>query len=380
MPIRYFATNRDRENLGRDLNRKDRILLQKGGYHWVDMECYMSHYLATTDLRSMPVEAVIQNSHEVVFVPFLLRPAVKHIVIGIHGFNSPLHGALTTFSMLADTLVTNAGMGKLVVDPFSKAAAQIDLDDPNETVTAMIGFSWPSNGLMLDYESDRTEVVSSAPALANLIGRIHYRKPGVKVHVIAHSMGNFLICQMLKQLVYKETTPMAVVDGEIKPLEDHQALIERMLRRRDEVGDKDFFVDRLIMLAPDVERRQVTQCNTGTSLNSTAAYLGPFYPGLYHLVEKVHLFYSRFDEALKASRVEKEVREKVGKIREIFAGHDPENLWENSLGLNPAPSLAPPNLISHNAVALSNRAIGHSDYMDAPAIAQKIAEVIYEMD
>lgn len=44
MSIRYFATNRDCENLGQDFNRDDRINLQKGGYHFVDMEAYMSQY------------------------------------------------------------------------------------------------------------------------------------------------------------------------------------------------------------------------------------------------------------------------------------------------------------------------------------------------
>ena len=81
MPIRYFATNRDRENLGRDIDRQRRIKLQKGGYHWLDMYHYMSHYLATTDTTTMPPEVIIPDSEATVFTPFLSRPAVKRIIV-----------------------------------------------------------------------------------------------------------------------------------------------------------------------------------------------------------------------------------------------------------------------------------------------------------
>ena len=43
MSLRYFATNRDRENLGHLMKRDERIALQRGGYHVLDMEAYMSH-------------------------------------------------------------------------------------------------------------------------------------------------------------------------------------------------------------------------------------------------------------------------------------------------------------------------------------------------
>ena len=54
MSIRYFATNRDCENLGRDFGRDERIKLQKGGYHFVDMEAYMSYYLSEVEAKTMP--------------------------------------------------------------------------------------------------------------------------------------------------------------------------------------------------------------------------------------------------------------------------------------------------------------------------------------
>jgi len=35
---------------------------------------------------------------------FLAKPCIRTVVIGIHGFNVPLHGAITSFSLLAELL------------------------------------------------------------------------------------------------------------------------------------------------------------------------------------------------------------------------------------------------------------------------------------
>ncbi|CAN5351590.1 hypothetical protein BH09BAC5_BH09BAC5_11600 [soil metagenome] len=43
---------------------------------------------------------------------------------------------------------------------------------------------------------------------------------------------------------------------------------------------------------------------------------------------------------------------------------------------NSNPKVAPKNMYSHNAVALSNREIDHSDYQDCMPIAEKIARII----
>lgn len=367
MHIKYFATNRDRENLGRDIKRKARIQLQRGGYHWIDTKQYMSHYLATTDPTTMPSEAIIQDSQDKIFGEFLNYPSIKHIIICIHGFNVHLHGALTSFSVLVDTLKKNTELGStLITDPTTEEA-KIRLKTMNN-LTAVVGFSWPSNGSVWDYGSDREEAVSSASPLANLISKIIYQNPNAKIHLIAHSMGNFLTCTMLEKLVNKDITPQYINEQ-----------IEKKLKRRNDVGEGTFFVDCFIMLAPDVERRHVTQCNKHGSeevKNDKANYLGPFYAGLHHLVGGVDLFYSKHDSALKASKIEKEVREKKGKVKEILTGADLNNLWEDSLGLNPAPQLAPPNMYSYNASTLSNRPIDHGDYFDTVTIAEKISESI----
>ncbi|PSN20290.1 hypothetical protein C7271_02895 [filamentous cyanobacterium CCP5] len=372
MHIRYFATNRDRENLGLDVDRETRIKLQKGGYNWINTQQYMSYYLATTDPNRMPAQALIKDSQKTVFDEFLNSPAIKRILIGVHGFNVSLHGALTSFSILADTLAAETVLGDtLIVDPIpdnleKRKKVQAQLQDPHANLTAFVGFSWPSNGSVFDYRSDRSEAISSASALANLISVIRQQKPNAAIHIIAHSMGNYLTCTMLSKLVNKDIFPLRQTEQILQQLE-----------RRDHGGDRNFFVDGYIMLAPDVERRHVTQCDKHDDPQKSY-YLGPFYAGLYHLVGGVYLFYSRHDTALQASIVEKEAHERVNAIREVFTGPNLDNRWEDSLGRNPAPSLAPVNMYSYNASTLGKRPIDHGDYFDTAEIVQKIAEVILQ--
>jgi esterase/lipase superfamily enzyme len=382
--IRFFATNRDRHNLGRNVNREQRIQLQKGGYHWVDMKKYMAHYLATTEPSTMPPEVIITNSEEDVFKVFLDQNSVKHIIIGIHGYNVSFQGALTSFSVLADTLsiaLKESGT-TLITDPIvsEKFEAASDregvksinikydpiLKDPNKKLIAFVGFSWSSNGKVVDYLSDRADALRAAPALANLIGYIRTQNPNAKIHIIAHSMGNYLICHMLGELVNKTIKPIYYNDA-----------IERQLERQDLGGENAFFIDRYLMLAPDVERREVTQCDVDSIRGTGSEYNDPFFEGLRHLVQETHVFYSRYDNVLKASIVEKDVvHESLQRGVELFTGSDLQKRWESSLGLNPLPALAPDNMESHNATTLTNRTIDHGDYFDALDIAKKIVEVI----
>lgn len=398
MSIRYFATNRDRENLGRDLDRKTRIELQKGGYHWLDMDAYMAHYLSTTDASSMPGNVIIPNSQQTVFDEFLSAPGVKRIIVCVHGFNVHLHGAHNCFSMMSETLRECEKLGPtLITDPkirIKGAPERVNdsrLSDPSQNLSAVVGFSWPSDGKVFNYQSDRTEAISSASAFANLITCIRLRNPRAKIHVIAHSMGNFLTCTMLQKLVDQELTPF---DGEkIKhlmerrpdpegfPAQADEFIKQQIIQRNHANRKKEFFVDRYIMLAPDVERRHITQCDVDNVPGTPAEYLGPFYAGLYHLNEQIHHFYSRFDQALIASNIEKNFREMTGDLKAaITRKEDPDNRWEQSLGLTAAPTLSPPNMLSYNAVTLTNREIDHGDYFDSIDIARKIEKIILGAD
>lgn len=365
--IRYFATNRDRQKLGRAFDDAERIKLQRSGYHWIDTEICMAQYLGSTDPSSLPIEAVIAEEQREDLKRFLAKPCIRTVVIGIHGFNVPLHGAITSFSLLAELLQQQlAHQGhSLLMGP--------DAIDESRDHMAFIGFSWPSDGSVLAYQSDRNEATQSTAALANMIATIRTVNPGAGIAIIAHSMGNYLTCNMLANLLNEESWPKEAFSGD----DAGRRLMGRLSRR--ENNGTESFVDQYIMLAPDVERREVTQCPNVQIRSERLHYNGPFYGGLKHLVGHSHLFYSRHDSALQASVLEKEaLREPIEKLKQRLTGPELTKRWESSLGLNPLPSLAPPNMTGYNATRLTNRAIDHGDYFDAPAIINTIADLLIQ--
>jgi esterase/lipase superfamily enzyme len=386
MSIRYFATNRNCENLGQDFDRERRIKLQKGGYHFVDMEAYMSYYLSEVEAKTMPQGVIVKESQGEVFESFLKNKKVGSVVICVHGFCVNFHDAQTWYGILTDTLKhTKRLNNRVVTDPKNKQDAKFlkDKGIKDGSLTAFIGFSWPSNGNVLSYLSDQGEARSSAHVLANLIARIRGIPHSPSVNLICHSMGNFLACHMFKQLVKEESLPYEPDAKKLKALK---------IRIGRDTADpkKRYFVDRYIMLAPDVERRHVTKCvkipgNIGKS-KEKAPYVGQFYSGLEHLVGQVHNFYSRFDGALAISNYEKAPRKALvsakGMLDKLtfgmidFLERNPDEKWEQRLGATQHPIIASPNMKSHNAVELSGREIGHSDYVDSREIVEEIANIL----
>lgn len=369
MFIKYYATNRDREKLGRNIERDKRIQLQKGGYHWLNMDEYMSHYLATTDSGFFPQEVYVLDSEKEIFSQFLSKPSVKQIMICVHGYNVELHETHTWFNIFCQTLsYTSSGHFKdaLITDP-TEASQKAKLNQDTNNLTAVIGFSWPSNGNVVSYEADRTEALSSRTALANLIARLKSLAPQAKITLVAHSMGNLLACSMLASINDDE---FQLTDFK---LPDYRKAFDEQKPQR--------FIDTYIMIAPDIERRQITQCDLKEMVNGQevkrSLYLGPYYPALQYLVGDVHNFYSRFDKALQISNTEKGIREKIENIKEFFTGDNPETRYEQRLGLTEHPrSIAPTNMTSYNAVALSNRQIDHSDYQDCLPVHEEIAKIL----
>ncbi|GJQ58548.1 MAG: alpha/beta hydrolase [Candidatus Scalindua sp. AMX11] len=383
MSIRYFATNRDSESLGRDFNREKRIGLQKGGYHFVNMEAYMSHYLSDVESKTMPYGVIVDDSKKEIFDEFLNNEKIGSVVICVHGFSVHFHDAQTWYSILTDTLRhTKSLRNRMITDP--KNPADKKLLKSNQVgkgdLTAFIGFSWPSNGNLVSYVSDQREAISSASILSNLISRIR-RTSDKSVNLICHSMGNFLACQMFKQLVKEESLPNEPNAKKLKTLKIRMGRIED----NDRVNAEDrYFVDRYIMLAPDVERRHVTKCVE--IIGGREPYVGPFYSGLEHLVGQVHNFYSRFDGALAISNYEKIPRKALVEAKGVmdritfgmidFFKRNPDEKWERRLGSTQHPIIAPANMKSHNAVELSGREIGHSDYVDSREIAEEIGKIL----
>lgn len=378
MAIRYFATNRAVTNLGRAVSaRSKRLQLQRGGYYFVDMDRYMAHYLGEVETETMPVEAIVGNdrdetgsSGDVIFgADFLCNPKVGRIVVCVHGFNVELFEAFTWFRILTDSMRHVRGICERIVT----RPTDISDEATDGSMTAFIGFSWPSDGRALSYLSDQSEARATATAFGNLLVRLKaLKKP---VSLICHSMGNYMACHTLKGLVNEEFVPVKVSNN-VKPL------LRRGAKERgtEQVRRQDWLIDVFIMLAPDVERRHVTRAK-GRGVEST--YDGPFYSGLQHLVRRNVNIYSRYDSALRVSDIEKSAREAgIGVLSKVTLGlldfqeRNPDYRWEKRLGEAPHPVTAPPNFTSVNAIEVAGRPIDHSDHIDDAEIAREIASAL----
>ena len=368
--IRYFATNRSIADLAdRTDERSQRVALQRGGYYFVDMDEYMAYYLGEVDRSSMPKSAIVANSESEIVGDFLANEAIKSIVVCVHGFNVELFEAFTWFRVLTDTMRNATPNGARIV---TRPADIAEGADP-ESLTAFIGFSWPSNGNVFSYPSDQREAVGSAAAFADLLIRL--RRTGKSVKLVCHSMGNFLACHTFKMLVNKEISSRYFSENGLSRLVDR---IDD--RKRD---DRERLVDTYVMIAPDVERRHVFKAEGG---NASTGYVGPFHSGLEHLVGKVYNVYSRFDGALNVSDLEKKPREALHAVGDAlgswsfgildFLERNPDQKWEKRLGSAPHPPGAPPNFESINATELAGRKIDHSDHIDSPPLAARIAEIL----
>lgn len=401
--IRFFATNRAMETLSEaiEFDKKDvgsaarerdrRHRLQGGGYYFVDADAYMSYYFAQIDAEVMPAEAIVEESKIAVFKDFLSDDRIGRVVVCVHGFNVAMHNAITWFRILTDTM-RNRGYGASMAlrpDDESFAAAK------KGSLTAFIGFSWPSNGSALAYNRDQADAVASGQAFANLLARLRvYDK---KVVLLCHSMGNYLACNALAGLVNNVYLPNAITAEYIAaqlglPPKEAQSkeneLRKEILRGKDKNGNPirgdTFLVDIYVMIAPDVERRHVTKSRDETSNRS---YVGPFYSGLEHVVRNVVNVYSRFDGALAISSIEKKPKELALKIGDALASwapwgalddlkRDPDNKWEMRLGSSAHPVTAPINMTSINATEVAGRPIDHSDHIDSAEVAVAIAEAL----
>ena len=378
--LKFFATNRAIERLGRAIRKSrsaesTRHKLSRGGYYFVDMEDYMRYYLATTDAGEMPAGAIVRDSGKAVFAKsFLGSGKIRSIVVCVHGFNVELHEAFTWFRILTDTMKNIPGVGERIVTSPADLAAKRDAADGS--LTAFVGFSWPSNGRVLSYLSDQREAVDSKTAFGSLLARL--KSTGKTVDLVGHSMGNFLACHTLAALVDKHLVPADAVGNR-----GIMKLFDRGKKRNGQgrITRDTWLIDNYVMLAPDVERRHVTRCD---SPNLEAEYEGPFYAGLEHLVRRKVNLYSRFDGALAVSSLEKAPREMGLAVGDAasrltlglldFLERNPDQRWEKRLGEAPAPVNAAPGFTSVNATELANRKIGHGDHIDAQEVVKRIAE------
>jgi esterase/lipase superfamily enzyme len=69
-------------------------------------------------------------------------------------------------------------------------------------IGAPIFYSWPSNGKVADYLKDETNVRWSTPHFQRFLGLLSERSGAERIHIIAHSLGNRLVCDALEKLSY----------------------------------------------------------------------------------------------------------------------------------------------------------------------------------
>ncbi|WP_246154824.1 alpha/beta hydrolase [Methylobacterium oryzihabitans] len=157
------------------------------------------------------------------------RAGKRHALVFVHGFNNRFEDAVFRF-------------------------AQIVHDTGADVVPVL--FTWPSRGSVLAYGYDRESTNYSRNALEGVLRRLA-RSPEVgEVTVLAHSMGNWLALESLRQ--------MAIRDGRVAPK-----------------------IRNVVLAAPDVDMDLAREAFRD---------MGPTRP-------KLSLFVSQDDNALAASRL-----------------------------------------------------------------------------
>ena len=96
-----------------------------------------------------------------------------HAVIFVHGFNVPFTEAVIRTAQVAYDI---------------------------EFTGAPLLFSWPSDGNLLGYTSDREDATWSVTYLRSFLDKTVAQLAGKKIHIIAHSMGNQVLIGALQQM------------------------------------------------------------------------------------------------------------------------------------------------------------------------------------
>lgn len=129
--------------------------------------------------------------------------ATRHVILFIHGFANPFRSAFHRIAELRDNYL-----------PKTRAGAA------NEPLLFL--FSWPSDGFVMPareyYNSDRADAFKSGQALASALSALIKALPdsaggvpaNLKLHLVAHSMGNYALRAALQSLsqVYSGALPV----------------------------------------------------------------------------------------------------------------------------------------------------------------------------
>ncbi|KMO30299.1 alpha/beta hydrolase [Methylobacterium aquaticum] len=105
------------------------------------------------------------------------RGGKRHVLVFVHGFNNRFEDAVYRF-------------------------AQIVHDTRAEVVPVL--FTWPSRGSVLAYGYDRESTNYSRNALEDVLRRVAQSPDVAEITVLAHSMGNWLVLEALRQMAIRD--------------------------------------------------------------------------------------------------------------------------------------------------------------------------------
>jgi esterase/lipase superfamily enzyme len=153
----------------------------------------------------------------------------------------------------------------------------------------VVGFSWPSTGKWTHYLSDREEVRDSVPAFTrflldiNKFLSVNEKKCFSTAYCVAHSMGNYLLRKGMEYLSDQLGSPYG-----------------RMM------------FSETVMLNPDLASKAI-------EIGGKADYVRRF-------SRRVHIYYSKYDRAIKASSVKRFGSKRLGRHGASDYSRVPENV------------------------------------------------------
>ncbi|MCG6887037.1 MAG: alpha/beta hydrolase [Proteobacteria bacterium] len=202
----------------------------------------------------------------------------------------------------------------------------------------LVGFSWPSSGATIDYLADREEVRDSVPAFVRFLLDINTflvrneRKCFSTSYCIAHSMGNYLLRKGMEYLSDYLGSP----EG-------------RMM------------FSETVMLAPDIASKDI-------EIDGKGQYIADF-------SRRVHVYYSKYDRALKASSAKRFGANRLGR----HGAEDYTNLADNVVVVD-ASNFANPDGVEGLKARGDEDVSVHSASRYHPRILKDIEQVLSSYD
>jgi esterase/lipase superfamily enzyme len=106
-----------------------------------------------------------------------LKPADRHVLLFVHGYNTRFEEAVFRFAQIAH--------------------------DANAPVVPVL-FTWPSRGKLFDYVYDRESATYSRDALEAVLQAMVNNPNVTEISILAHSMGNFVTVEALRQMAIRD--------------------------------------------------------------------------------------------------------------------------------------------------------------------------------